>query len=118
MMIRSNCARRALLFSLTAAALGAPAAQAESGWSLLNMTQGVTEMSRRIYDLHMLIFWICVVIGVFVFCAMFWSIINYRKSQGAVADTTMLHNTLVQFISTTVPVVILIALPVPSSRLL
>jgi len=90
MMIRSNCARRATLFSLAAAALGlllqAAPAQAESGWSLLNMTQGVTEMSRRIYDLHMLIFWICVIIGVFVFGAMFWSIIFYRKSQGAVAE--------------------------------
>jgi heme/copper-type cytochrome/quinol oxidase subunit 2 len=81
MMIRSNCARRATLLCLTAAALGlvlqTTPARAESGWSLLNMTQGVTEMSRRIYDLHMLIFWICVIIGVVVFGAMFWSIIFY-----------------------------------------
>ena len=27
------------------------------------MTQGVTAMSREIYQLHMLIFWVCVVIG-------------------------------------------------------
>jgi cytochrome c oxidase subunit 2 len=122
MMIRSNCVRRATLFSFTAAALGlllqAAPAQAESGWSLLNMTQGVTEMSRRIYDLHMLIFWICVVIGVFVFGAMFWSIINYRKSQGAVADTTLVHNTRVEIVWTTVPVIILIAMAVPAARTL
>ncbi|HWM66729.1 MAG TPA: cytochrome c oxidase subunit II [Steroidobacteraceae bacterium] len=123
MMIRSNCVRRATLFSsLTAAALGlllqAAPAQAESGWSLLNMTQGVTEMSRRIYDLHMLIFWICVVIGVFVFGAMFWSIINYRKSQGAVADTTIVHNTRVEIVWTAVPVIILIAMAVPAARTL
>jgi cytochrome c oxidase subunit 2 len=122
MMIRSNCARRAALSSLTAAALGlllqsAPA-HAESGWSLLNMTQGVTEMSRRIYDLHMLIFWICVIIGVFVFGAMFWSIINYRKSQGAVADTTIVHNTRVEIVWTAVPVIILIAMAVPAARTL
>ena len=34
-----------------------------SGWGQLNMTEGVTEMSRQIYELHMLIFWMCVVIG-------------------------------------------------------
>src|SRR5580693_1036316 len=122
MMIRSNGARRATLFSVAATVLGlllqAAPARAESGWSLLNMTQGVTEMSRRIYDLHMLIFWICVVIGVFVFGAMFWSIIFYRKSKGAVADTTIVHNTKVEIVWTAVPVIILIAMAVPAARTL
>jgi cytochrome c oxidase subunit 2 len=120
MMIRSNCTHRVTLFSLAAIAgliLAAPA-RAESGWSLLNMTRGVTEMSRRIYDLHMLIFWVCVIIGVVVFAAMFWSIINYRKSQGAVADTTMVHNTRVEIAWTAVPVIILIAMAVPAARTL
>jgi cytochrome c oxidase subunit II len=120
MMIRSNCARGAALFTATIAALGLQAtpARAESGWGLLNMTQGVTEMSRRIYDLHMLIFWVCVIIAAFVFGAMIWSIIRYRKSQGAVADTTMVHNTRVEIIWTTVPVIILIAMAVPAARTL
>jgi cytochrome c oxidase subunit II len=90
----------------------------ESGWSLLNMTQGVTAMSREIYDLHMLIFWVCVVIGVVVFGAMFWSLISYRKSQGAVADTTMVHNTKVEIVWTAVPVIILIAMAVPAAKTL
>jgi cytochrome c oxidase subunit 2 len=90
----------------------------QSGWSLLNMTQGVTDMSRHIYDLHMLIFWVCVVIGVVVFGAMFWSLIMYRKSQGAVADTTMVHNTKVEIVWTAVPVIILIAMAVPAARTL
>jgi cytochrome c oxidase subunit II len=90
----------------------------QSGWSLLNMTQGVTDMSRHIYDLHMLIFWVCVVIGVVVFAAMFWSLIKYRKSQGAVADTTMVHNTKVEIVWTAVPVIILIAMAVPAARTL
>src|ERR1700716_149175 len=122
MMIRSNCARAAAFFAATTAALAmalqATPARAESGWSLLNMTQGVTEMSRRIYDLHMLIFWVCVAIAFFVFAAMIWSIIRYRKSQGAVADTTMVHNTRVEIIWTAVPVIILIAMAVPAARTL
>jgi cytochrome c oxidase subunit II len=89
-----------------------------SGWSELNMTQGVTAMSRRIYDLHMTIFWICVAIGIVVFGAMIYSIINFRKSKGAVADVTMVHNTRVEVVWTIVPVIILIAMAVPAARTL
>lgn len=90
----------------------------QSGWSLLNMTQGVTAMSREIYSLHMLIFWVCVIIGVVVFGAMFWSLINFRKSRGSVADTTMVHNTKVEIVWTAVPVIILIAMAVPAAKTL
>ena len=50
-----------------------------------NMKVGVTDVSQSIFDLHMLIFWICVGIGVIVFSIMFWSLWKYRKSKGAVA---------------------------------
>src|ERR1700737_2290599 len=124
MMIRSNFARRAAFFAATTAALAmgllaSPGpARAESGWGLLNMTQGVTEMSRRIYDLHMLIFYVCVIIAAVVFGVMIWSIAVYRRSKGAVADTTIVHNTKVEIVWTAVPVVILIAMAVPAARTL
>jgi len=82
------------------------------------MTQGVTDMSRKIYDLHMLIFWVCVIIAVVVFGVMIWSLIRFRKSQGAVADTTMVHNTKVEIVWTALPVIILIAMAVPAARTL
>ena len=50
-----------------------------------NMPVGVTEVSQSIFGLHMLIFWICVVIGIIVFGIMFWSMWKNRKSKGAVA---------------------------------
>ena len=50
-----------------------------------NMAVGVTEVSKEIFDLHMLIFWVCVWIGVVVFGIMFWSLWKYRKSKGAIA---------------------------------
>jgi cytochrome c oxidase subunit II len=120
MMIRSNRARHLLPAATLALALTgqAQAADTPSGWSLLNMTEGVTAISKRIYDLHMLIFWVCVVIAVVVFAAMIWSLVNYRKSQGAVADTTMVHNTRVEIVWTAVPVIILIAMAVPAARTL
>ena len=55
--------------------------QAHAAWTV-NMAPGATETSSAIYDLHMTIFWICVVIGIVVFAAMFWSIIVHRRSTG------------------------------------
>jgi len=101
-----------------AALSGAAAAHAESGWSLLNMTRGVTDISRKIYELHMLIFWVCVAIGIVVFGVMIWSIINFRKAKGAVPDVTMVHNTRVEAVWTVIPVIILIAMAVPAARTL
>jgi len=104
--------------ALAAAAALAPAAHAESGWGELNLTQGVTDISRKIYDLHMLIFWVCVVIGIVVFGVMIWSIVTFRKSKGAVPDTTMVHNTKVEVVWTVIPVMILVAMAVPAARTL
>ena len=57
-------------FTLAISLIAAPAS---ADWQI-NMNQGVTALSREIFDLHMLIFWICVVIGVAVFGVMFYSI--------------------------------------------
>ncbi len=95
-----------------------PAAHADSGWGLLNMTQGVTDISRKIYSLHMLIFWVCVIIGIVVFGVMIWSLVKFRKSQGSIADTTMVHNTKVEIVWTVIPVAILVAMAVPAANTL
>src|SRR5882757_10499799 len=112
------CAKLAPLALAAVATCGASAAQAESGWSQHNMPRGVTEISRKIYDLHMEIFWVCVAIAVVVFGAMIWSIIAYRKSRGAIPDATLVHNTKVEIVWTAVPIVILIAMAVPAARTL
>jgi len=97
--------------------LAAPV-RADSGWGLLNMTPGVTDISRKIYALHMAVFWICVGIGVVVFGWMIWSLVAFRKSKGAVADTSLVHNTKVEILWTAIPVFILIAMAVPAARTL
>jgi cytochrome c oxidase subunit 2 len=122
MMIRAKIAQlsnkiAAAIFGLSMAC-ALPAHAAESGWSLLNMTPGVTEISREIYGLHMEIFWICVIIAVIVFGAMIYSIVTYRKSKGAVADVTLVHNTTVELIWTTVPVAILVFMAIPAAKTL
>jgi cytochrome c oxidase subunit 2 len=80
----------------------------------LNMTQGVTPISRDLYDLHMIVFWICVVIGVLVFGAMTVSIIFHRKSRGAVA-ANFHESTMVEIIWTVVPLFILIGIAIPAT---
>ena len=93
------------------------AGAAQAGWDTLNMPVGVTEISRIVYDLHMLIFWICVVIGVIVFGAMFYSILMHRKSRGAQA-ATFHESTTVEVIWTVIPFIILVAMAVPATATL
>lgn len=89
-------------------------AHAEYG---LNMPVGVTETSRQIYDLHMLILWVCVAIGVVVFGAMIWSMIFHRKSQGAVA--AQFHESMTaELVWTVVPFIILIVMAIPATKVL
>jgi cytochrome c oxidase subunit 2 len=124
MMIRSKTAAPlatiATLATLATACLlpSSAFAESESGWGLLNMTRGVTAISREIYDLHMRIFEICVAIAVVVFGVMIWSIVKFRKSKGAVADTTLVHSTRVEAVWTAIPVVILVVMAVPAARTL
>ena len=95
--------------------LASPAALA--AWTL-NMTPGITAISRRIYALHMLMYWWCVAIAIFVFGWMIYSIVKFRKSQGAVPDTKLVHNTKAEIIWTLVPILILIGMAVPATRTL
>jgi cytochrome c oxidase subunit 2 len=106
------------LATLAALAFAAAAPLAHAGWGDVNMPVGVTELSQKIYAMHMTMFWWCVAIGVFVFGWMIWSLVAFRKSQGAVADTKMLHSTRAEIIWTVIPVVILVIMAVPAARTL
>jgi cytochrome c oxidase subunit 2 len=93
-------------------ALGQEVAQADYK---LNLMQGVTKVSHDIYDLHMLILWICVFIGIVVFGAMFYSIYYHRKSKGH--EAAQFHeNTTVEIIWTIIPTLILIGMAIPATK--
>ncbi|MEH8017401.1 cytochrome c oxidase subunit II [Rheinheimera muenzenbergensis] len=83
----------------------------------LNMTQGVTEISQQVYQLHMTIFWICCVIGAVVFGIMFWSIVRHRKARG-VQPAQFHESTRVEILWTAIPVVILIIMAIPATKTL
>jgi cytochrome c oxidase subunit 2 len=83
----------------------------------VNMSPGVTAVGAEIYDLHMLIMIICIVIGVLVFGAMFYSIIYHRKSRGY--QPSQFHeSTKVEIAWTIVPFLILIGMAVPATSTL
>ena len=81
------------------------------------MSPGVTEIGADIFELHMLIMWICVVIGVAVFAVMFYSIYAHRKSKGHQASQFH-ESTKVEVAWTVVPFLILIAMAVPATSTL
>ena len=104
--------------ALWLAALGL-GAQAEANTSNgYNLPLGVTSLSHDIYALHMEVFWVCVGIAVVVFGVMIYSLVKFRRSQGAVADTTMVHSTKVEIIWTIIPVIILVVMAVPAADLI
>ncbi len=83
----------------------------------INMPRGVTEQSVMNYDLHMIILWICVVIGILVFSAMFVAIALHRKSRGHEA-AQFTHSTKAEIVWTIIPVLILVAMAIPATRAL
>jgi len=83
----------------------------------LNMHPGVTSISHQAYSLHMLVFWVCVVIGAGVFTVMVWSLFRHRRARGAVAENFS-DNTWVEITWTVVPALILIGVAIPATRVL
>ena len=83
----------------------------------INMPEGVSLISRQIYDLHMAAFYVCCVIGVIVFGVLIYSLIKFRKSKGAKA--AHFHEHLgIEIIWTTIPFLILVALAIPATLVL
>ena len=81
------------------------------------MPVGVTEVSESIFDLHMLIMWVCVGIGIVVFGIMFWSLWKYRKSSGAVAAKFDDHFGL-EISWTILATVILVIMAIPATTVM
>ena len=88
-----------------------------SDWDALNMREGVTQVSRDVFELHMLIFYICVAIGAVVFSVMFYSLFRYTKKRNP-NPATFHESTKLEVAWTVVPFLILIAMAVPASKTL
>ena len=90
------------------------AGAANADWAL-NMPRGITELSAETYDLHMMVFWWCVAIGVVVFGVMIISLFKHRKSRGA-KPATFSHSTSAEVLWTIIPCIILLVMAVPAAE--
>ncbi len=111
----SQLALSPVLLALTMLSSGAWASNGQR-WET-NMTTSVTEVGQKIYDLHMLVFWICVAVGVVVFGFLFYSVFAFRKSKGAKASSFH-ENTTVEIAWTIVPFLILVVMAWPATTTL
>lgn len=82
-----------------------------------NLPSGVTPMSHQEYSLHMMAFWVCVVIGVGVFGAMFYSLFAHRRSRHP-TPATFRDNTAIEVVWTIIPFLILIGMAIPAAATL
>lgn len=83
----------------------------------LNLKPGVSPISQDIFRLHMAIFGICVVIGIIVFAILIYAIINHRKSRGA-KPVPFHSNIMIEVAWALIPMVILIFMAIPATRVL
>lgn len=89
---------------------------AADNWQL-NMYEGVTPISRDIYQLHMIAMLVCSLIGIVVFGVMIYSLIHHRKSKGYV-PATFHDNTKLEILWSIIPFLILVALAIPATTVL
>ena len=95
--------------------LGATFTQNVNAAYELNLRTPHSEIASQIYDLHMLIVYVCLAILVVVFGVMFYSIYKHRKSVGHEASQFHEHH-LLEVVWTIIPAVILIAMAVPATK--
>ncbi|MCC6474278.1 MAG: cytochrome c oxidase subunit II [Burkholderiales bacterium] len=106
-------AARALGILLAAA----PATALAEDVARYNLQTPVTSVAARIYDLHTLMLWICMVIFVVVFGTMFYSVYAHRKSVGHKA-AQFHENTTVEIVWTVIPLLILVGMAWPATTTL
>jgi cytochrome c oxidase subunit 2 len=85
--------------------------------SMIDMRPGVTDLSVRIQQIHHMSLWICIIVGIIVFGAMFYSMFAHRRSRNP-TPASFSDSTLVEFLWTFIPVLILVGMAIPATNAL
>jgi cytochrome c oxidase subunit 2 len=112
--VSKGCPRKKL-FTLTAVFilwLVSTLARATPGF---NTPVGYTPVSREIFSIHMLAFWVSVAICIFVFIWMIINFVKYRKSKGAVAQDIHGH-VGIEILWTVIPAILLVIMAIPATK--
>jgi len=114
-MIRgTSSARTVRLIGGLAVALMATLAQAAYQ---INFQEPATKLAQEVYDLHMMMMYICGAIFVGVFGVMFYSVFKHRKTSGR-TPATFHENTTIEILWTVIPTIILLAMVWPVTKAL
>lgn len=76
-----------------------------------------TPVMEQINDFHNMLLWIIILITIFVTALLAYVLIRFRESNNPTPSTNT-HNTLVEVLWTAIPILILVAIAVPSFKLL
>ncbi len=85
--------------------------------SKFDMRPGVTEMSVRVQQIHQMGLWVCIVVGIVVFGAMFYSMFAHHRSRNP-TPASFSDSALVEFIWTLIPILILVGMAIPATNAL
>jgi len=107
-----NAGRRLLRMALALGCAAPGAALAIPDW---NLQTPVTPIAQQMFDLHVYIFWVCVVIFIGVFGVMFYSIWRHRRSLGHEAHPFH-ENAVVEIVWTVIPFLILLFMAFPATK--
>lgn len=67
-------------------------------------------------EINVMIFWICVAIGIIVYAAIIWSLVAYRKNRKH--EASFHKHTATEIAWTVIPLLIIIAMTIPAAKLL
>lgn len=107
-----------VLLALTGAdGLGGAALASEPRAWEMTLQPAASETMHRIAAFHNLLLWVITAISVFVLGLLIYVMIRFNEKANPTPSTTT-HNTMVEVLWTVIPIVILVAIAVPSFKLL
>ena len=104
------------LVTFTATASAALAYEGMAKPWQLGFQDPVTPVMERLYGMHSFLLIVITVITIFVSMVMGYIIIRFRRKANPVPSKTT-HNTMLEIIWTTIPIIILVIIAIPSLRL-
>lgn len=113
------------LFSLTtllAASIASVAHSAETAYEgmakpwQLNFQEPATPVMEKLHDMHDILLVMCFVISIFVLAVMVYICLRFNRRNNPIPSKNT-HNTKLEIIWTTIPILILVAIAIPSLRL-
>lgn len=103
------------LLSFWVALMGLGVYSSSAVSSKYNLPEPQTTIAQQIYDQHIWVLWICLVIFIIVFGVMGYSIVKHRKSVGYKA-ANFHHSTAVEILWTAIPCIILVLMAWPATK--